>query len=108
MPASVEHVWTPEEVRLLPDDGKRYECIDGELLVSPSPSYDHQYVVLALCLAIAPYVARERSGVTLPSPSDLEVVPGTLVRPDLFVAARPASGASIRSWQDITALLLAV
>jgi len=29
--------WTAEMVRALPDDGKRYEVIDGELFVTPSP-----------------------------------------------------------------------
>ena len=33
--------WTAEMVRTLPDDGKRYELVDGELLVSPAPSYLH-------------------------------------------------------------------
>ncbi|MEW6211822.1 MAG: GNAT family N-acetyltransferase, partial [Acidobacteriota bacterium] len=28
----------------LPDDGKRYEIIDGELLMSRQPHWDHQYV----------------------------------------------------------------
>jgi len=32
--------WTREEVLALPDDGNRYELIEGELLVSPSPRYD--------------------------------------------------------------------
>ena len=27
--------WTREDVLALPDDGKRYELVDGELLVSP-------------------------------------------------------------------------
>ena len=27
--------WTREEVLALPDDGNRYELVDGELLVSP-------------------------------------------------------------------------
>ena len=30
--------WTLEMVHALPDDGNRYELLDGELLVSPSPS----------------------------------------------------------------------
>ncbi|HEU4630092.1 MAG TPA: hypothetical protein VFS08_10095 [Gemmatimonadaceae bacterium] len=34
--------WTPEMVRALPDDGNRYELIDGMLLVTPSPILPHQ------------------------------------------------------------------
>jgi Uma2 family endonuclease len=31
-------LWTREAVLALPDDGNRYELLDGELLVSPSPT----------------------------------------------------------------------
>ena len=31
-----------EHLKQLPDDGKRYEIVDGELLVSPSPNRRHQ------------------------------------------------------------------
>jgi hypothetical protein len=31
-------VWTRGDVLELPDDGKRYELVDGALLVTPSPS----------------------------------------------------------------------
>ena len=34
--------WTVEMVRELPDDGNRYEVINGELLVSAAPSLLHQ------------------------------------------------------------------
>jgi hypothetical protein len=30
--------WTVEMLDALPDDGQRYEIIDGELFVTPSPS----------------------------------------------------------------------
>ena len=40
--------WTVEMLDALPDDGQRYEIIDGELFVTPSPSDVHQYVVGAL------------------------------------------------------------
>ncbi len=32
-------------VRALPDDGKRYETVHGELLVTPAPGIPHQRVV---------------------------------------------------------------
>ena len=43
MPASIQHRWTADEVRALPDvPGQRLEVVDGELLVSPSPIRRHQ------------------------------------------------------------------
>ncbi len=36
MPETIRR-WTREEVLALPDDGNRYELVDGELLISPSP-----------------------------------------------------------------------
>ncbi len=35
--------WTSADLERLPENGKRYEIIDGELLVSKAPSYHHQY-----------------------------------------------------------------
>lgn len=36
--------WTIHDLELLPDDGKRYEIIDGELYVSKQPDWQHQLV----------------------------------------------------------------
>ncbi len=47
--------WTLEMLHALPDDGNRYELIDGELLVSPSPSWTHQRVLARLFELMAPY-----------------------------------------------------
>ena len=35
--------WTSADLEVLPDNGKRYEIIDGELYVSTSPTYHHQF-----------------------------------------------------------------
>jgi Uma2 family endonuclease len=43
MPAIDVPRWTAEAVRaLLEEPGKRFECVDGELLVTPSPRLPHQ------------------------------------------------------------------
>ena len=39
--------WTVEMVRALPDDSNRYEIIDGELFVTPTPSLIHQRAMLS-------------------------------------------------------------
>ena len=40
--------WTVEMVDALPDDGQRYELIDGELFVTPAPAEPHQ-TMWAIC-----------------------------------------------------------
>ena len=36
--------WTSSDLELLPDNGKRYEIVDGELYVSKQPDMQHQIV----------------------------------------------------------------
>jgi hypothetical protein len=40
--------WTAEMARALPDDGRRYEVLDGALLVTPAPELVHQRAVMRL------------------------------------------------------------
>jgi hypothetical protein len=35
--------WTSEDLKRLPDDGQRYEIVDGELYVSKQPDINHQF-----------------------------------------------------------------
>ena len=49
MAMPVQHSnWTAEMARAIPRDSNRYEVLDGELFVSPAPTFDHQRVVDAL------------------------------------------------------------
>ena len=99
--------WTAEMVRALPDDGKRYELVDGELLVSPAPSYLHQRALRLLYELIAPYVHGNALGEVLWSPADIELRPETILQPDLFVVPEPLAG-QMKHWSDIDSLLLVV
>ena len=35
--------WTSADLEVMPDNGKRYEIVNGELYVSRSPNYHHQF-----------------------------------------------------------------
>ena len=47
-PGDVHRPYTVADLETMPHDGRRYELIDGELLVSPAPGLPHQEVVYAL------------------------------------------------------------
>ena len=100
--------WTVEMVRALPDDGNRYEVIDGELFVTPAPSVAHQRAVLELALLVAPYVRAHRIGEALISPADVIVYgPRKFVQPDLFVVPL-VDAAPMKAWTEVGRLLLSV
>lgn len=69
MPAERSH-WTAEMVRALPDDGNRYEVLDGELFVSPSPSRLHQRAVAELYVILDQYVRAQALGAIVYLPSE--------------------------------------
>ena len=50
--------WTRADLARLPDDGNRYEVLDGQLLVTPQASYGHQSVALHLAMALQTYVGQ--------------------------------------------------
>lgn len=77
---------TYDDLADLPDDGHRYELIDGVLIVSPSPRTAHQRVVGNLYLAL-----RERCPDDLEvflAPYDVVLAADTVLEPDLLVARR--------------------
>lgn len=99
--------WTAELARALPDDGNRYEVLDGELFVTPAPALLHQRALGELFTLLRPYVTTRRLGEVLLSPADIEFSPKRLLQPDLFVLPE-LRGARHRTWRDVKDLLLAV
>jgi Uma2 family endonuclease len=76
--------WTYSEYARLPDDGNRYEVIDGEVLVTPAPTPHHQKVIGRLLLVLTEYVERQGLGWVFQD-VDLLFVSGQFLRPDLVV-----------------------
>lgn len=106
MPAIDSRGWTVAMVHSLPDDGNRYEVIEGTLLVSPAPSLLHQSAVLELAALLLAYA--KGAGLTVHvAPAAVTWSDRTEVQPDVLaiplVDGRPAA-----RFEDVGRLSLAV
>jgi Uma2 family endonuclease len=53
---------TVSDIESMPDDGNRYEVIDGELFVSTAPSWLHQFALTRLLYAMIGYLEKSSIG----------------------------------------------
>jgi Uma2 family endonuclease len=108
MPAALDRYYTRNEVLAFPDDGNRYELVHGELLVSPSPRWLHQRVVVNVATMLRDYVRRHAVGEVLVAPADISFggLDDVLVQPDVFVVGPEHRGA--QEWDAIRHLALVV
>ena len=83
---------TYEDYVTLPDDGRRYEILDGELAVSPSPTVRHQLVVRNLLLALGNWVRAKRVGTVWCAPLDNILAQTTVVQPDVMYVSKARAG----------------
>jgi Uma2 family endonuclease len=70
---------TYEDYAELPDDGRRYEILDGELEVSPAPSTRHQGVLGNLFWVLHGHVRERGLGSVYCAPIDVILAPSTVV-----------------------------
>ncbi len=82
--------WTYEDYRSLPDEGCRYEIIEGVLYVSNAPSFDHQYTVMEIAFNLKSFVNQNQLGYVLTAPFEIHLAEKTRpVQPDvLFIGAK--------------------
>ncbi len=103
----VDTDWTVERLNALPDDGNRYEVIDGELFVTPAPNGPHQRAVIELCVLLAPYARSLRLDL-LAAPFAVTFSDRREVQPDLLVMPPTPDGKYAIKFADVGRLLLAV
>jgi len=63
--------WTYEDYRRLPDDGWRYEIIEGELYMSPAPDPIHQDSGLEMAAAFRDFGKKHEAGKAYVAPIDV-------------------------------------
>ncbi|MCJ8282760.1 MAG: Uma2 family endonuclease [Lentisphaeria bacterium] len=60
--------WTTADIELLPDNGNRYEIIDGELFVARAPHWRHQKVIGSVFTVLDDWSEQNQSGQAIPTP----------------------------------------
>jgi Uma2 family endonuclease len=74
-----------EVYRMLPE-GTRCEVIFNELIMSPSPSREHQFVLIKLTTLLFQFLEEKQTGTLLSAPFDVYFEQEqSVVQPDLFV-----------------------
>jgi len=84
--------WTYNDYKRLPDDGRRYEIIEGVLYVTAAPNFDHQFTVGEIFAALRTYVRERQLGIVISAPFEVHLSDiAQPVQPDvLFIAAERA------------------
>jgi Uma2 family endonuclease len=76
---------TYHDYQLLPDDGKRYEILDGDLYMTRAPATRHQMIVTRLSNLLFTYLERNPIGTVLTAPCDVLLSDIDILQPDLLV-----------------------
>lgn len=79
---------TADDIWQTPDDGNRYEIIDGELYVSPPPVTEHQSASGGLHWRIAAFLDEHPIGKVWAAPIGVKLDTGTGVQPDLVYVSQ--------------------
>jgi len=84
---SLDAGWNRERWEQLPDDGNRYEVIDGVLYMSTSPSFFHQWILGRAHAILDQQIYQAGVGVVVMAPVGVFMPDCDPVQPDLVVIA---------------------
>ena len=79
--------FTYEDYRTAPPD-KRYELLDGELLLTPAPDLRHQDIQSSLGIRLGRFIEERALGKLYFSPCDVVLSDTDVVQPDLLFVSR--------------------
>jgi Uma2 family endonuclease len=82
---SLDATWNRDRWSLLPDDGNRYEVVDGVLYMATAPSSFHQWIVYQIGRVLGEQINDAGVGVTFPAPIGVFMERCDPVQPDLVV-----------------------
>ena len=75
--------FTYDEYRVLPENGKHYQLVDGDLIMSPAPTFRHQLIIAELANCLFNFVKENRRGKVLFAPLDVILAEDNVFQPDI-------------------------
>jgi Uma2 family endonuclease len=101
--------FTVDDYMTTPDD-KRYQLLDGELILAPSPTDKHQVLVGELFVALHQFITQNNLGKVRVSPYDVVLSNYDVVQPDILFVSNERSdiivGPNIRGAPDLVVEVL--
>lgn len=105
MPAAAMPRYTIADLDDFPDDGNRYELLDGYLLVSPQAASSHQLVATRLATQLSNFLGDSEPAIVV-GPGVVQREPNTHLEPDILVLP-PVQGI-LPKWSEMTGHWLVV
>ncbi len=87
MDSPVKHKLEYVDLLCAPDDGKRYELLEGDVHVTPAPNPSHQRIVLGLAIRFVEYFHGRNLGEVFVAPLDVILTERDVVEPDILVVS---------------------
>jgi Uma2 family endonuclease len=87
-----QRLLTYADYAALPDDGHRYQLLEGELVMTPSPNRWHQKVLRELALRLQAHAERHQLGEVYFAPLDVTLDDRNVVQPDILLVSNERSG----------------
>lgn len=84
-------VFTYQDYLDLPEDGKRYEVINGDLIMVPGPNTDHQDVSGNLEFELRMFVKKHQIGKVYDAPYDVVLSENNVLQPDIMFVSNENS-----------------
>jgi Uma2 family endonuclease len=85
IPGPRQGSWTYDDYAALPDDGQRYEIVNGVLLMTPAPTPNHQSISVRLSHYLFVHIELAGLGRVFTGPIDVELGPKNVFQPDVVV-----------------------
>lgn len=106
----VQGRWRYTNYLRLPDDGKRYEILDGVLYVANASGYDHQFAVTKLTRRLDLFVTEKQLGIVLSVPFEVHLTETSRpVQPDvLFIRTERCPQPGTQFFEGVPDLIVEV
>ncbi len=85
VPGPPQGFWTYDDYATLPNDGHRYEIVNGVLVMAPAPSPEHQSIAVRIAYYMFPHVDLAGIGRLFTAPIDVDLGPKNMFQPDVVV-----------------------